>query len=396
MAGTPPKLTSRSFKGQKALIGKQYRTGALGRALNDIYGDIDTAFVNMEAEVTGLDWKNSVKAAVATNGNLAAIAPGVGVDGVTIAADDRILLAGQTDASQNGIYIVQASGAPVRAEDFNADAEVTSQAAVPVDEGGTLNGGSRFRLATADPITVGTTNQTWTKIASSSADAISAVEGEATLDLTGDVTIAGTKSLKVDVITEKDSAAGVTIETSQIKDGKIGVGQSINAGAALAVTGDIFLTNAADVIGRDDGTTRHGNFQFAATSTTFRWGGTDLVTFGSTGKLSLVGDGLGIAVTKAVESGGHDLDSGDTITMNSVRAGTVTVTSDAVIAAGAAFPIITMTADQVLATDVIVANCSIGSVDVQTVVAGSFKVIVTNRGADTSDGSTFVLNWAAL
>lgn len=45
----------------------------------------------------------------------------------------------------------------------------------------------------------------------SAAQAIAAVEGEATLDLTGDVTIAGGKSLLVDVIDEKTGAAGVTI-----------------------------------------------------------------------------------------------------------------------------------------------------------------------------------------
>lgn len=55
-------------------------------------------------------------------------------------------------------------------------------------------------------------------------DAIGAVEGEATLDLLGDVTIAGTKSLKVDVIGEKDAAAGVTIDSVLLKDGVVTVG----------------------------------------------------------------------------------------------------------------------------------------------------------------------------
>lgn len=53
------------------------------------------------------------------------------------------------------------------------------------------------------------------------ADAIAAVEGEATLDLTGDVTIAGAKTLKVDVIDEKDADAGVTTENVTAKDGSI-------------------------------------------------------------------------------------------------------------------------------------------------------------------------------
>ena len=53
------------------------------------------------------------------------------------------------------------------------------------------------------------------------AEAITAVEGEATLALAGDVTIDGAKTLKVDVIDEKDAAAGVTIDGLLIKDSGI-------------------------------------------------------------------------------------------------------------------------------------------------------------------------------
>ncbi len=52
-------------------------------------------------------------------------------------------------------------------------------------------------------------------------EAIAAVEGEATLDLAGDVTIDGAKSLSVDVINEKDAAAGVTVDGLLIKDSAI-------------------------------------------------------------------------------------------------------------------------------------------------------------------------------
>jgi len=60
-----------------------------------------------------------------------------------------------------------------------------------------------------------------TQAAYTDAEAISAIEGEATVDLTGDVTIAGTKSLKVDVIDEKDAGAGVTIDGLLVKDSGI-------------------------------------------------------------------------------------------------------------------------------------------------------------------------------
>lgn len=73
------------------------------------------------------------------------------------------------------------------------------------------------------------------------AEAIAAVEGEATLDLAGDVTIAATKSLAVDTISEKTGAAGVTIDGSLLKDNLI-YPDSGNADAAFGVAaGDFYL-----------------------------------------------------------------------------------------------------------------------------------------------------------
>ena len=56
------------------------------------------------------------------------------------------------------------------------------------------------------------------------AEAIAAVQGEATLDLAGDVTIAAAKSLAVDTIQEKTGNAGVTIEGLLLKDAQLHVG----------------------------------------------------------------------------------------------------------------------------------------------------------------------------
>jgi hypothetical protein len=46
------------------------------------------------------------------------------IDGVTLAATNRVLVKNQTTASQNGIYEVQSSGAAIRALDFDSPAEV--------------------------------------------------------------------------------------------------------------------------------------------------------------------------------------------------------------------------------------------------------------------------------
>ncbi len=105
----------------------------------------------------GLNWKQSVRAATTTNGTLAtAYENGDTLDGVTLATGDRILLKDQTTGSENGIYTVNASGAPTRALDADTSAEVTSGLAVTVTQG-TVNGDKVFILTTNDPITLGTT-----------------------------------------------------------------------------------------------------------------------------------------------------------------------------------------------------------------------------------------------
>ena len=43
------------------------------------------------------------------------------LDDVIIATNDRILIKDQTDSTENGIYIVQTSGTPVRSIDYDTD-----------------------------------------------------------------------------------------------------------------------------------------------------------------------------------------------------------------------------------------------------------------------------------
>jgi hypothetical protein len=57
-------------------------------------------------------------AAVSYNVPLATLAAGTVVDGVTLADEDRVLLAGQTNAVQNGVYVVGTSGPPPRASNL--------------------------------------------------------------------------------------------------------------------------------------------------------------------------------------------------------------------------------------------------------------------------------------
>nr|BAR24658.1 phage-related tail fiber protein [uncultured Mediterranean phage uvMED] len=107
----------------------------------------------VDASQQGLDVKESVKAA--TTGNIT-LSGTQTIDGVALSVGDRVLVKNNTDASENGIYVV-ASGSWSRAADADADSEVTAGLFTFVEEG-TVNGDAGFSLTTNDNITVGSTN----------------------------------------------------------------------------------------------------------------------------------------------------------------------------------------------------------------------------------------------
>lgn len=66
-------------------------------------------------------------AVAATKGNISIsndLMVGDIIDGVTLAATNRVLVKDQTQASENGIYVVQSSGSAIRAADFDQPTEV--------------------------------------------------------------------------------------------------------------------------------------------------------------------------------------------------------------------------------------------------------------------------------
>jgi hypothetical protein len=94
----------------------------------------------------------------ATTGNVAIateLEPGDLVDGVTLAEGDRVLVKSQTNAAQNGIYVVQASGAALRAADFNEPIEVDGGDFVFVT-GGTTHDNTGWVQTTTNVVTIGT------------------------------------------------------------------------------------------------------------------------------------------------------------------------------------------------------------------------------------------------
>lgn len=134
----------------------------------------------VDSVATGNSWKEP--ALVATTGALPSYSHSAGVltasvngeitaqDGVTLVNADRVLVKNESggNAPYNGIYVVTDIGdlsnpwVLTRATDSDVDAEVTSGLTVFI-EGGTVNAGAVFTLTTEDPITVGTTDLTFTQ-----------------------------------------------------------------------------------------------------------------------------------------------------------------------------------------------------------------------------------------
>jgi hypothetical protein len=125
----------------------------------------------VDALAVGIDWKNSVRVATTSAGTLSSsFANGQTIDGVTIATGDRILIKDQSAGSENGIYVVAASGAPTRASDANTSSNVTSNLAVFVEEG-TSNADTGWVLTNNGSITIGTTALSFTQFSGSGASA---------------------------------------------------------------------------------------------------------------------------------------------------------------------------------------------------------------------------------
>ena len=79
----------------------------------------------VDAVAQGLNVHPASRVATTSNVNLSnELEPGDIVDGVTLVAGNRVLVKSQSTTSENGIYVVQPSGAAVRATDFDSPTEI--------------------------------------------------------------------------------------------------------------------------------------------------------------------------------------------------------------------------------------------------------------------------------
>ena len=154
--------------------------------------------------VTGLKTRIITRVATTANINLSnALENGDTLDGVTLATGNKVLVKDQTDATENGIYVVPSSGAASRDSDFNTVAELAGQLVI-VQEGST--NADRIYLCTTDNSgTIGSVNITFSRVTPSFTGTVTSVavadSGSSEFTVSGTpITTSGTITLAVNSI----------------------------------------------------------------------------------------------------------------------------------------------------------------------------------------------------
>jgi len=153
--------------------------------------------------VTGL--KTRIITRTATTGNITLssdLQNGDTLDGITLATGNKVLVKDQTDATENGIYDVVASGTATRNTDYDTVAELAGQLVI-VQEG-SANADKIFLCTTDNSGSIGSVNITFTVVQPSNV---------------GDVTLNGTQTLTNKTLTDADVITNSV--TGQIIPGKI-------------------------------------------------------------------------------------------------------------------------------------------------------------------------------
>lgn len=137
------------------------------KALTDLSQQMDlkASILYVQASLQARNWKDSVVVATTGAGTLAtSFENGDTIDGVVLATGDRVLIKNQADAKENGIYTVNASGAPTRATDFDETAEMTN--AVVAITKGTSNADTVW-VCTSDSPVIGVDNIAFAQVGAS-------------------------------------------------------------------------------------------------------------------------------------------------------------------------------------------------------------------------------------
>ena len=181
------------------------------------------------SQIPDSDYKNSCRIVTTTNVSLTGSAP-LTYDGVTLVQYDRVLVAGQTDKTQNGIYSVStlgsgSNGTWVRSKDANANDRLTAGMNTFIEEG--TYTGQFWHLLTPGPIVLGVTELIFGQITGNAAGTSSQVQYNSS------GSIAGAANLRYDAATGNVLIGGGTVSTSNVTG-------ALTVNGGLGVTGEIW------------------------------------------------------------------------------------------------------------------------------------------------------------
>ena len=169
-------------------------------------------------QIYDIDYKQATRAVTTTNINLSSGAPSQ-VDGVTLSHNDRVLVTGQTTASQNGIYYVVtlgsgSNGTWSRSTDSNQTGELLAGTIIMVTEG-QIYADTQWKLITDNPIVIGTTALTFTQ--NYMANSISGGTSNVVVNSNANVTISSAGTANVLTISNTGAyVSGVVSATGNI------------------------------------------------------------------------------------------------------------------------------------------------------------------------------------
>lgn len=217
----------------------------------------------VDALIQGFDWKQSVRVATTANGTLSSgFKNGSTVDGVTLVTGDRILIKNQNTGSENGIYVVNATGAPTRADDADSNNDVTSGLTVFVSEG-SVNGNSSWSVTNQDTISLGTTAIEFTQVAGGS---LYHAGNGLTLDGSSFNVVAGDTSLTVNSDSVNVRLGDASLEVSsglRVKQGSAGQVYIANSSGVLTPTtlsGDVSAVSGSGAVTLASTVVRSNNY----------------------------------------------------------------------------------------------------------------------------------------
>ena len=149
-------------------------------------------------QIYDIDYKQATRAVTTVNITLSGGAPSQ-VDGVTLSHNDRVLVTGQTTASQNGIYYVTtlgsgSNGTWSRSSDSNQTGELLAGTIIMVTEGA-VYADTQWKLITDNPIVIGTTALIFTQ--NYSANSISSGSSNVVVNSNANVTISSAGTANV-------------------------------------------------------------------------------------------------------------------------------------------------------------------------------------------------------